>query len=180
MLGQLTIAQSGKQSHLAIGFFAGANSTVITYAFISTRDGKIISSEPVRKQRFMYTAMGHWPGYVNLKRENLLFKNDVDSSFLVEDEYGKIVDYYCPIFDSLWKVRFFEHPTVYDAYGWSHGRYRPSQKQLEYLANEYGIQNLLTEYIYGENLYKLLRDMQNTSWIINYSSLAKDTLVQGP
>ena len=63
--------------------------------------------------------------------------------------------------------------------GWSHGRYKPSTKQLEYLYTEYGIQNLLTDYIYGENLYKLLRDIRQTSWIVNYSALAKDTLVQG-
>mgnify|MGYP006981759263 CR=1 FL=1 len=165
---------------MAVGLFAGANSTVVTYAFVTTRDGKIVGSEIVRKQRFMYTAMGHWPGFVNIKRENLFLKNNLDSCFLVEDEYGKIVDYYCPIFDSLWKVRFVEHPTHYDLYGWSHGKYKPSIKQLEYLSKEYGIQNLLTDYIYGENLYKLLRDMQKTSWIINYSSLAKDTLAQGP
>ena len=133
----------------------------------------------VRKQKFMYTAMGYWPGVVNMKRENLFMKNDVDSCFLIEDDYGKIVNYYCPIFDSLWKVRFFEHPIVYDMRGWSHGRYKPSTKQLEYLYKEYGIQNLLTDYIYGENLYKLLRDIRQTSWIVNYSALAKDTLVQG-
>ncbi|MFT5821074.1 MAG: hypothetical protein ACI8ZM_002323 [Crocinitomix sp.] len=165
---------------MAIGLFAGANSTLVTYAFVTTRDGKIVSSQIVRKQRFMYTAMGHWPGVANIQRENLFFKNNVDSCLLVEDEYGKIVNYYCPIFDSLWKVRFFEHPTQYDLEGWSHGRYRPSHKQLEYLAKEYGIQNLLTDYIYGDNLYKLLRDMGKPSWIVNYSSLAKDTLVQGP
>ncbi len=133
----------------------------------------------VRKQKFMYTAMGYWPGVVNMKRENLFMKNDVDSCFLIEDDYGKIVNYYCPIFDSLWKVRFFEHPIVYDMRGWSNGRYKPSTKQLEYLYKEYGIQNLLTDYIYGENLYKLLRDIRQTSWIVNYSALAKDTLVQG-
>ncbi|NOQ73518.1 MAG: hypothetical protein GQ574_16045 [Crocinitomix sp.] len=165
---------------MAIGLFAGANSTIVTYAFVSTRDGKVIGAEIVRKQRFMYTAMGHWPGTVNIKKENLFYKNNVDSCLLVEDEYGKIVDYYCPIFDQVWKIRFFEHPTQYDLYGWGHGKYKPSQKQLEYLFKEYGIRNLLTDYIYGDNLFKLLRDIRKTEWIVNYSSLAKDTLVQGP
>ena len=180
LFGQDSKAQSGKQFQLAIGLFAGANSSIVTYAFVTTYNGKITGAEVIRKQRFMYVAMGHWPSYVNIKRENLFLKNDIDSCFLVEDDYGKIVNYYCPIFDSLWKIRFMEHPIAYDLAGWSHGQYKPSQKQIEYLSTEYGIQNILTDYIYGDNLFKLLRDMGSREWVDNYTSIAKDTLVQGP
>lgn len=173
-------AQTGKQSHLAIGFFAGPHSTVITYAFVSTREGQIIGSQTVRKDRFMYTAMGHWPGIVNIKRQNLLLENDIDSCFLLKDEYDKIVGYHCPVFDELWKVRFSEHPYLYDVYGWSHGKYKPSVAQIEYLHREYGIENILTDYIYGENLYKLLRNIQDKAWISTYSKLAPDPPVNGP
>lgn len=173
-------ANPGKQSHLAIGFFVGANSTVLTYAFVSTRDGKIVGSQVVRKERFMYVALGHWPGYVNPNRENLFNKHNIDSCFLIKDEYDKVIDYYCPPFTQLWKVRFKEHPVQYDLRGWSHGKYKPSQKQLEFLEQEYGIHNILTEYIYGDSLFKLLRDVKNQDWIANYMSLAKDASVTSP
>lgn len=172
--------QAEKKSHLAIGFFVGAHSTVITYAFVSTRGDQIIGSQTVRKDRFMYTAMGYWPGLVNTERKNLFVENGVDSCFLLKDESEQIVGYYCPVFDSLWKVRFREHPFLYDLYGWSHGAYKPSKAQMEFLHNEYGIKNILTDYIYGDNLYKLLRDIQDRAWISTYSSLAADPPVGGP
>lgn len=180
MVCQFSMAQSGKQSHLAVGFFVGAHSNVITYAFVSTRDGKIVGAQVVRKDRFMYTALGHWPGVVNPQRQNLLLENGLDSCFLVEDEYEKIVGYYCPIFEQLWKVRFREHPFLYDLYGWSHGQYKPSMAQREFLLAQYGIENILTDYIYGENLYQLLKDIQDKSWISTYSALPPDPPISGP
>ncbi len=175
-----THATTGKQSHLAIGIFVGANSSILTYAFVSTRDGKIIGSQVVREQMFMYSALGHWPSFVNPKRENLFVKHGIDSCYLIKDEYDKIINYYCPPFSQLWKIRFIEHPREYDLVGWSHGKYKPSVKQMEFLKEEYGINNILTEYIYGDSLFKLLRDVRDREWIKKYSSLAKDPVTQGP
>jgi len=180
ILGSSTTPAPGKESHLAVGIFVGAHSSILTYAFISTRDDKIVGAQIVRKEMFMYAALGHWPSYVNLKRENLFEKNGIDSCFLVQNEYDEIIGYYCPPFDSLWKIRFYEHPTEYDLMGWSHGKYKPSQKQQEFLKQEYGLQNVLTEYIYGENLFKLLRDVRRTDWIVKYKLLPKDPVVMGP
>ena len=174
MCFQNVYAQSGKKSHLAVGFFFGAQSTIITYAFVSTRGDQIIGAQNVRKDRFMFTAMGYWPGLVNPEKKNLFEENGVDSCFLLKDDLDKIVGYYCPVFDSLWKIRYSSHPMLYDLKGWSRGSYKPSIAQLEYLHNEYGIKNFLTDYIYGENLYKLLRDIQDSAWISTYSSLAAD------
>lgn len=180
LLSNSAKAGPGKETHLGIGIFTAAHSTILTYAFITTRDDKLVGAQIVRKQMFMYVAMGHWPGIVNPKRENLFTKNEVDSCFLVKDEYDKIVGYYAPPFDSIWKIRYYEHPSNYDSFGWSHGRYKPSQKQMEYLHSEYGILNLMTEYIWGENLYRLLKDVRRVDWIANYHSLPKDPLVQDP
>jgi len=176
----LVNANGGKKNHLAIGLFVGAHSSILTYAFVSTRDGKIIGAQTVRRQMFMYTALGHWPSLVNPKRENLLLKNGIDTAFLVKNEYDEIIDSYCPSFDQLWKVRFYEHPYEYDLEGWSHGQYKPSAAQIEFLASEYGVKNVLTDYIYGDNLYKLLRDVRNQAWISKYRALPRDPVVSGP
>ncbi|WP_083261275.1 hypothetical protein [Crocinitomix algicola] len=178
--GSTSSIQSGKENHLAIGLFVGAHSNVITYAFVSTRNGEIIGTEVVRKDRFMFSALGHWPSIVNLKRENLLAKHQLDSCFLLQDEYEKVVGYFCPVFDDAWKVRYKEHPYSYEEFGWSHGQYRPSAAQREFLAKEYGVQNILTDYIYGDSLFKFLRDIRNESWVNAYSALASDPIVQGP
>lgn len=174
LLSSSAFGQTGKQSHLAVGIFVGAHSSVLTYAFVSTRDGKIVGAQVVREDMFFYSALGHWPSFVNPKRENLFEKNGIDSCFLIKDDLDKIVSYYCRPFQELWKIRFNEHPVQYDLIGWSHGKYKPSQKQMEYLKTEYGIHNILTEYIYGDSLFKLLRDVRSPAWIDNYKSLAKD------
>lgn len=163
-----------------MGIFAGAQSSILTYAFVSTRDGKIIGAQIVREEMFMYSALGHWPSIVNPQRVNLFAENGIDSCFLIKNDFDKIVGYYCAPFADIWKVRFGEHPTQYDQFGWGHGKYKPSQKQVEFLASEYGIHNILTDYIYGDNLFKLLRDIRTPAWIANYRSLPKDSLVLGP
>lgn len=147
------------------------NSEMLTFGFISTRNDQIVSVQNVSRQVFMYTAMGYYPGIVNMKRENLFFKNGVDSCFLVKDEYDKIVDYYAPPIDSLWKLRYKDHPMLWDEFGWSNEPYKPAYNQMVYLDSMYGIKNVLTDYIYGDNLYSLLRDITKSDWISNYKSL---------
>lgn len=167
-------ANTGKKTHLAVGLFFGAHSSTLTYAFVSTRNGQIIGAQVVREEMFMYSALGHWPSFVNPARENLFEKYGIDSCFLIKDEYGKVVNYYCKPFKELWKVRYKEHPMQYDLNGWGKGQYKPSVKQLEYLKAEYGIHNLLTEYIYGDSLFKLLRNVQDKTWVSAYSAMPAD------
>lgn len=156
---------------MAIGFFSGAHSSLITYAFISTRGDKVIGAQVVRKEMFMYSALGHWPSFVNPQRENLFLKNGIDSCFLLTDEYEKVVDYYCPPFNELWKIRFREHPYNQGLTGWGQDEYKPSVAQLVYLEEKYGIKNILTEYIYGDSLFELLRNVQDIGWIKNYKTI---------
>ncbi len=160
-----------KQTHLAVGLMVSTNSDLLTFAFLSTRGDQIVSVQNVNRQVFMYTAMGYYPGIVNLKRENLFTKNDVDSCFLVKDDYDRIYNYYAPAIDSLWKLRYKEHPLAYDQYGWSSESYKPAYNQMVYLDSVYGIKNVLTDYIYGENLYRLLRDITRSDWISHYKLL---------
>lgn len=162
---------SVKKTHLAVGLMMSTNSELLTYAFLTTRDDQIVNAQNVNKQVFMYTAMGYYPGLVNLKHENLFETNGVDSCFLVKDEDDRIVGYYAPAFDSLWKIRYTAHPMLYDEFGWSALPFRPGFNQINYLAETYGLRNVTTDYIYGEQLYNLLRDVRRSDWISNYKSL---------
>lgn len=157
-----------KKTYFAIGLFAGAHSSLVTYAFLTFIGDECVGAEVVRKDRFMYAAFGYWPSPANPKRENLFEKYNVDSCYLLENDFNKIVGYYCPVFDDLWKLRFYEHPMEYDLEGWSQGQYKPSIYQAEILRREYGINNVLTDYIYGDSLFKLLRDIQRPEWVWAY------------
>lgn len=179
LYGFLSYSQTGKKNHLAIGIFAGAQSEILTYAFISTRNGVIVSAQIVSEERFMLSALGYWPSLVNTQREDLFLKNNVDSCFLLTDENGKINGYYCKPFNDIWKIRFNEHPAIYDAPGWSQGQYKPSKAQMQYLQRNYGIKNILTEYIYGDSLYKLLRNIQDPYWIDTYKVIQEESVEIG-
>jgi hypothetical protein len=169
-------AQTGvKQTVFGIGLFTGAHSELITYAIITLRDSIITGAQIVTEQQFMYQAMGYYPSIANIKKENLFLKNGVDSCFLISNDLDKIVGYYAKPFYDLWRIRFYEHPMLFDTPGWSQGRIKPSRFQMEFLLKEYGIRNVLTEYFYGDMLYKLLRDVQDPVWVANYRFAAPDT-----
>ena len=176
MLGTLLLfgqTSPAKQIHLAVSICANAHSQMLTYAFITTRNGKVVSSQIVPEQNFMYMALGYWPSAYNQKKENVFQKNGIDSCWLVEDEDGRITGFTNTPFKNLWKIRFYEHPTIYDETGWSKGRYKPSNAQMEFLQREYGVTNLQTEYIYGDSLFKLLRDVQDPAWVEAYSNIVE-------
>lgn len=174
----MNVPSGKKRTVLAIGLFTGAHSSMLSFAFVTLRGDQIIASRPVRREVFMYTALGHWPGIVNLERENLFQKFGVDSCFLVYDEYGKVSGWYAKPFQDLWKIRFYEHPYDYDQPGWSQGRIKPSLYQMKFIKQRYGVKNVLTEYFYGDTLYKLLRDVQNPSWISLYKTASNDSTTQ--
>lgn len=164
-----------KKTVFAIGLFTGSYSQLITYAVIVLRDSTIAGVQILTEEQFMYQAMGHYPSIANIKRENLFQKHGVDSCFLIQDEYGKIVGYYAKPFYDLWRIRFYEHPMMFDTPGWSQGRIKPSLYQANFLYKEYGVINVLTQYFYGDSLFKLLRDVQDPAWIETYRFVSPDT-----
>ncbi|MBK9193083.1 MAG: hypothetical protein IPM77_17175 [Crocinitomicaceae bacterium] len=99
----------------------------------------------------------------------------MDSCFLIKNDLNKIVGYYNKPFWDLWKIRFYENPIQFDMRGWSQGQYKPSVYQMKILKESYGINNVLTDYFYGDSLYKLLRDVQNPVWVESYKFAEADT-----
>lgn len=165
----------GKRTVFAIGLFTGSHSSVPTYAFITFSGNSVVGSEVIREQRFMYSALGHWPSPANPDRVNLFEEYNVDSCFLLVDEDQRVNGYYCKPFADLWKIRFYESPYEYDTRGWSQGQYKPSRFQMEFLQKEYGVSNVLTDYFYGDSLFKLLRDVQSDVWVNKYKFVQDST-----
>ena len=168
-------SQEKQTTYFAIGFFTAAHSQMITYAYVTMYRGMVMGAQIVSKDNFIYGALGHWPSPANRDRQNLFEYYGVDSCFLLYNELNKVIGYYAKPFDVLWKIKFYEHPYDFDRPGWSQGQYWPSLYQKNFLRKEYGLNNIQTDYIYGDSLFKLLRDVQNTSWIIEYRTASRDT-----
>ena len=72
----------------------------------------------------------------------------------------------------LWKIRYKIHPQDRSqAEGWSKEYYRPSAGQAKYLHDTYGILNVDTHYFIGEQLFQLLKDVQDPDWVKMYQSI---------
>ena len=166
---------TGKKNYFAVGLFTSAYSSMLTYAIVTFRNDVVVSAQIITEERFMYEAFGYYPSIANVNKENLFAKYGVDSCFMLSNDLNKIVGYYCKPFQDLWKLRFYEHPYNFDTPGWSQGQFKPSIYQMKILREEYGINNVLTDYFYGDSLFKLLRDVQRPSWIQSYKYAVKDT-----
>jgi len=72
---------------------------------------------------------------------------------------------------NLWKLKFSEYPwgKKHEEHipGWAAKPFSPSPAQMQIL-REYGIKKFITDPIYGDNLFRLLQDMQNPEWVQNY------------
>ena len=84
----------------------------------------------------------------------------------------------CPVLKDLWRIRY-KYDVTKKAYngkyggkaeGWAGDNYFPSLAQVNFLKANYGADGI-NEYIYGEKLFQLLRDIQDTVWINKYKDL---------
>ena len=164
--------QYGKKYHYAIGVIPSANSKLLSFAILTEMDGKIIGSQIIREQSFMYSIMGYWPNKANPNRENLFEKHGVDSCYLYKNYTNKISGFYAKPVSQMWKLRYNQHPFLYDIEnGWSQEKYKPSPAQCKYLYENYGVANIKTDYFYGDSLFKILRDIQDPAWVSMYATL---------
>lgn len=74
--------------------------------------------------------------------------------------------------NKLWKLRYAIYPLAFfndDTLGWTNNtenQYMPKKGQMDILKT-YGIEKI-NDYIWGDNLFRLLRDMENKEWVETY------------
>jgi len=70
----------------------------------------------------------------------------------------------------LWKLKYAEYPYQRneDTEGWATLKYSASPGQIRFLS-KYGFKKVISEFIYGENFFLLLKDMQSPEWQYEYS-----------
>lgn len=146
-----------------------SHSHLVSYAIVQVKNGNIVGSMPLSENDFMRQASGESISPANPERKNLFIEHQVDSCWVLYDSiyysYGKkkYVGYDCIPLNLLWKLKYKAHPSKYDDTGWSDGYYAPDSQQMAYLQKAYGI-IMINDYIYGEKLWRLLREIQIPEW----------------
>ena len=161
------------QHVFALGIIANptGNDPIVSFAIISFQNGQIVSTQPITKSTFIRMACGDWPSKANPNREDLFIKHEVELCGRYIDTLTKEKLYLCDLLDSLWKVRFSEHPYIFDDSGWSRGKYKPNAAQLKFLYENYEVSRINLDYFIGNFMWKLLKDIQDPEWINHYKSL---------
>ncbi len=150
------------------------------FYMIYAPNNKIQDTYPISKDDFIRGLIGdkYYRTKANPNKENLLAKNGINSWETI---------------NNLWKLRYFKYPYCVDCdslsanyqvdstgnppefMGWTNNSsnpYMPAPGQMDILKN-YGLPTI-NEYIYGDNLFRLLKDMEDNSWISTYRQAVND------
>ena len=140
--------------YLGFCFTTGANNSAITYAIVKEIEKTKIEAQVISFNTFMRIISGNQNSKANSKQINLLETNEINPL----------------IFKELWKIKYGENPNFgNNEKGWASTLMSPSESQFNIL-KQYGIYGF-TSYCYGDNMIKLLKDMQSLSWVNLYESL---------
>ncbi|MDR2964069.1 MAG: hypothetical protein LBU90_10625 [Bacteroidales bacterium] len=130
----------------------------IRYAFIqikSTGEQKITY---LSREQFLEQVQGKMVSKANPDKVNFLdlYKIDPES------------------FENLWKLRYSEFPYDGDERsrekGWAGLDFAPTPAQWSFLSRNYGFSSF-DQLLYGENMWKLVKDSQAQAWQAQYKSL---------
>lgn len=178
-LGALFIAPIGQglePASLAVKMFGlslntGLNNQLFTLFTLKVYEGKVIQADPMTREQFVLQAQGAVPSEANPTGENLFAKYGVTACLEYRPDSTLIRLQDCWVFDELWKLRFWEYPFrlqegQHPGKGWAEKREAPSARQL-LLLTDYGILHL-SDVARGENAFRLLRDVADSSWVDNY------------
>ncbi|MEX2484023.1 MAG: hypothetical protein WED10_05680 [Brumimicrobium sp.] len=137
------------------------------FAIFYYKNNRLSGRQPITKKELVNICTGKWP----IPRTTKFYDFFEEQQFYNDSLKENIIDYGAAI-DSLWKVRFSEHPLQEGLEkGWSQGDFRPSLKQQEYIFNRYGVRGYDQDYFSDSSFYKLLKDVVDPEWIAHYKSL---------
>ena len=129
------------------------------FALIKPLENGKFEITQITKERFIRIAEGKQSSDANPKLINFFEKHEIDNSLIIGE---------------LWRLRYMNYPyhTLEQmGKGWSTNDsipFLPTDTQMQIL-NKYGMKRM-SDYIYGENAFKLLYDMTNDQWRNNYKA----------
>lgn len=168
---------------------AGSNVVNFMILGLDSSNHRIVSKKPITEAQFVMYSKGVLKNEANPNRIDFFKEAKVDCGLILDDPKSLggvlIVDTLweemkpicLPVWD-IWKLRYSIHPKYgkgassvpAEDVGWSANRWRPSPKQTQYLARNYGI-NHIADFFHGPSMYELFYDMQNPDWIRMYKEI---------
>lgn len=154
-----------------ISLSTGLNNQLFTLFIVKEFEGRVIQADPITREQFVLQAQGVVPSKANPERLNLFRKYEVRACLPDAPDTAKVHLMDCAVFDELWKIRFWDYPFKlsegqHPGKGWAEKREAPSPRQL-LLLTDYGLLHL-RDIARGENAFRLLRDVADSSWVDNY------------
>ncbi|MFP5471765.1 MAG: hypothetical protein ACLGGV_09225 [Bacteroidia bacterium] len=171
------------REYLAFSFTPGPNMELVTFAVVTTNNGRIVKKEFISTTSFINKATGKELTKANPYQINIFEAYGIDECFYeISEEKNQITDKEspkkkCTTLDDLWRLHYKTHPqykiNFFDGNesifgGWSKEEKHPSDGQLKIL-QDYGIVNTI-DFFYGENMFLLFKDMQNPTWVAKYKA----------
>lgn len=155
-----------------LGLSPNSNGQLYGLFLVKVHEGKVIEARPLARQNFVHQAQGRAKSEANPTGEDLFFKYGVKDCLLPPDSTAMgfhLSD--CITLDDVWKLRYWEYPQKAGegdriGKGWSAQPLKPSDGQMAILAR-YGL-HALSDLIIGEQLFKLLHDMNDAAWVSAY------------
>lgn len=177
-----------------------SGTSLISTAIVTVAGDEVVKAEVINEKQFMMEVSGMVHSKANPAPEDLFKQNGIAYCSQVIDtikwkykgadtipykdrkeKTGFIVEKgksSCPLLQELWKIRYkrdirnknynYLKNSVPD--GWAADNYFPNLKQIDYLKANYS-SDCINNYVYGEKLFKLLRDVQDTAWVNKYKKL---------
>lgn len=160
------------QAHHEFGF--SLNPTAqggLNALFIYTvLDDVVVGTVPMRSQPFILQASGLMESKANLESIDLFDQYGIRDCGVWADAEGLQANLDCSPLQDLWKLRYQDGMGAQPGLGWAAEQFRPSIRQqiiLQlYRSPEY--EHWHGPY-FGEDAFRLLRDMQDPAWVETYA-----------
>jgi hypothetical protein len=139
--------------------------------FIYTvKDGVVLNNVPMRSNFFVLQASGLMESKANLESVDLFDQYGIKNCGVWTEDGMIRTDLDCSTLRDLWKLRYRNGMGVQEGNGWAGEEFRPSARQqiiLQlYRRPEY--EHWQGPY-FGEDAFRLLRDMQDPDWVQTYA-----------
>lgn len=128
---------------------------LINYAIIEINKKGVANRKYLTRQDWLHQIVGIQQSTANPEGKNLLKDAGIEGP---------------EVLDELWKLRYSETPYAGQTIekGWAGKPSIPTEGQMEML-RQFGIKTI-SDYFYGENLYKLLNAMEDPGWVAEYQN----------
>ena len=178
------------KEYLGFSLMPGANSTAVTFHIIRKWDDpkKPIEGTNISQAEFMSIAGGFQSSNANPEGKNLFAEHGLINCGFFNDTVINHMLYNggmrCNPVNDLWRLRYAEWPFYVAAPrkinqantldpqgpgpGWARKPLMPSEGQLEILKGYGPITDPMVDVIWGDDAFRLLKDMQDAGWVATY------------